>query len=696
MRTRPGILLLVVIASAALSAQAPAPTPVQGGQQPVFRAGANLVRVDMYATQQGVAVEDLRQDEVEVLEDGVPQAIDTFEFVKVQPAGPQETRREPGSVQQMRDMAREARARVFVIFLDTYHTQPEGSANMRTPLVRFLDRILGEDDLVALIAPQMAVTSLTFGRKTQVISDIVNGEWWGQRDTLLKDAKEVLYEACYPPPNRPTIDDRGNVQEGIAAEMIARRRERLTMDSLEALVVHLRGLREERKAVITVTEGWRLFTEDSRLTRVGRRDELPGPPPFGVQGGQVALPTSGGGTLNYTECEADRASLATMDNSRRIIDIGEEASRGNVSFYPVYARGLVSFDSPIGPTFPPSPIQDRATLSARQGSMRDLAAFTDGTAIINTNQIDAALTRIANDLSSYYLFSYYSTNTRLDGRFREITVRVKRPGVQVRARRGYRGMTAAELTGFTPPGGAAGPAASAITVPINPRASFRVRTSGWTTTAGATPTAAAPTAVVWLVGELDAATRRELAWTAGAKADISVVSATGTEIATTSVEIPATDAGFTLRLPVAGGVAPGEYAIRVRVQPAADGALPVSDTVRLIVPAAAAVVGEPLLWRRGPSTGPRFVATADPRFRRSERIRLELPTVSEAAATARMLDRLGRPMQVPVQVTTRADASGQFRWIVAEAVLAPLAAGDYAIEVTLGDSRQVGAFRVIP
>ena len=47
--------------------------------------------------------------------------------------------------------------------------------------------------------------------------------------------------------------------------MIERRRERMTFDALEDLVVHLRGIREERKAVLTVTEGWRVFAENRRL-----------------------------------------------------------------------------------------------------------------------------------------------------------------------------------------------------------------------------------------------------------------------------------------------------------------------------------------------------------------------------------------------------------------------------------------------
>ena len=50
---------------------------------------------------------------------------------------------------------------------------------------------------------------------------------------------------------------------GIAAEMIGRRRERLALDAIEDLIVHLRGIREERKAVLTVSEGWEMLRGES-------------------------------------------------------------------------------------------------------------------------------------------------------------------------------------------------------------------------------------------------------------------------------------------------------------------------------------------------------------------------------------------------------------------------------------------------
>ena len=45
--------------------------------------------------------------------------------------------------------------------------------------------------------------------------------------------------------------------------------------------------------------------------------------------------------------------------------------------------------------------------------------------------------QIIRDASAYYLVGYNSTQAPTDGKFHEIKVRVKRPGVQVRARKGY-------------------------------------------------------------------------------------------------------------------------------------------------------------------------------------------------------------------------------------------------------------------
>jgi hypothetical protein len=226
---------------------------------------------------------------------------------------------------------------------------------------------------------------------------------------------------------------------------------------------------------------------------------------------------------------------------------------------------------------------------------------------------------------------------------------------------------------------------------LNARSTFRVRPSVWARRDG---DGVAGTA--WVVGELDYRTRKELGWTAGAEAEVTVVGADGTQMSDSRVSVPAGQGTFGVRVLDTGSLAPGEYAVRVRLRAESDSDLAVTDTVRLIVPQRPAGLGEAVIWRRGPTTGPQYVRTADPRFQRSERMRLELATNADGAATARMLDRTGKPLQVPISVTQRADGADGLRWIVADATLAPLAPGDYAVEVALGETTQVTAFRVVP
>ncbi len=684
MRTRLSVFLSALSAAAVLAAQG---NQAPRESQATFRTGANYVRVDLYAMQDGMPVQDIRREEVEVLEDGVPQAVEDFEHVLVRPAGTQETAaREPDGLRDSREAAADPRARVFVIFLDTYHTQLEGSANVRRPLIRFLERVLGPDDLVALMTPEMAGSDITLGRKTTVISNLLSEEWWGRRArTADEDPKEILYKAC------------GSRMSQSFAEVIARRREKLTLDAFEDLMTHLGGLRDERKAVVVVTEGWMLFRPNPALTRPNSQVG-PAPPPIGRPPVTPPSERSGAGVLDQSsliECEADRNALANVDHDARLREITDDANRGNVTFYPVHARGLVVFDAPIGPEKPPPLEVDSANLRTRIDSMRALAVDTDGEALVNTNNLEGGLKRIADDLSSYYLLGYYSTNTKLDGRFRSITVRVKRPGIRVRARRGYRGRTAEELVGtassVADPGRDAVVSALNRVAGINARSAFRIRPSSWARADGA-----AVAGAVWIVGELDYRTRKELAWTAGAEAEIVVVGVDGTQLLNRTIAVPAAAASFGIQIPETGALAPGDYAVSVRLRPESGSDLVLTDTIRVSVPDRAVPLGEAVMWRRGPSTGPQYMRTADPRFQRNERLRLESATAAEGPATARVLDRSGKPIQIPVQVTSRTDAASGLRWLVADATLAPLAAGDYAVEVKLGDATQVTGFRIIP
>jgi hypothetical protein len=117
----------------------------------------------MYASRDGVPITDLQPEEVEVLEDGRPQTIRAFEHVAVPSGGPEATRGEPNSIRASQQMAADPRARVFVLFLDSYHMDAQTAQQARVPVRQFLEEALGPDDLVAVATPEMSVGD-TFSR----------------------------------------------------------------------------------------------------------------------------------------------------------------------------------------------------------------------------------------------------------------------------------------------------------------------------------------------------------------------------------------------------------------------------------------------------------------------------------------------------------------------------------------------------
>ena len=270
--------------------------------------------MDLFAVRDGAAVDDLRQDELQLLEDGVPQTIESFEHVAVAPGSP--------------------RSRVFVVFVDTYHTTIEDESSARLPLVRMLDRLLDRDDLVG--AHDAGAGRRRFsrsGRKAEVLSDLMQADWaWARRGRRrAPGSKEVLYDQCF--------DSTRAADRARGAEMKARWREETTFGALDDLVAHLGTLREERKAVLTISDGWQLFTASRTLgepddDKSSRSDRLRR---FGDRGSVQGSPAT---PVMRVECEADRRRLAMVDNSQHLRDLTEAANRANVSFYSaVRARG---------------------------------------------------------------------------------------------------------------------------------------------------------------------------------------------------------------------------------------------------------------------------------------------------------------------------------------------------------------------
>jgi VWFA-related protein len=680
-------LLMLAWAAVTLGAQQPEQ------ERPRFRAGANLVRVDAYISKDGAALTDLKADELDVFEDDKPQKLESLELIQARGPIPQSERINPTTVRDMRQDVADS-ARTFTLFFDRFHVSVAGAYHANKPVIATLDQVIGQDDMVGVMTPEMSPTSITYSRRTSNIERYLTDSWaWGIKDQVntFSPMEQAIHD-CYP-------------NSSIADMMIARLREQQTLDALGGLVTHLDGLRPERKFVLVFTEGWPLYQRSEQLGRP-LNDAVPGQDPLRVDPGtgRIATPgapdTARGMTTSFQACERQRVMLAFIDHQVEFRELLQRANRANVSFYPIDARGLIVFDQPTRFDLPPS--VDAAFLRKRHEDLHMMALQTDGVAVLNnTNDIAGAMRRILADLGSYYLLSYYSSNTKLDGRFRRIRLEVTRDGAEVRARPGYLAPTESEAraggsiperpansrSGPTPPPTVAR-ALDAI-APGRGNLPVRIQASGARSSIRA-------------VVEIDAATAKLPEWISGGTLRLVIDPERGTTAATQT--ITAAIQPGQRSIPIGGTdapLAPGRYSVRAELTPKA-GRLPIQVTTFATVPAESAEVGTgALALRRGPSTGLAYVPTADPRFRRTERLRVEVPLMGEGhTGTARLLTRDGHAMPLVATYTTRVDGDRNLTLGVAEIGLAPLAAGEYVLELTLtkGPTPDVVAygFRIVP
>lgn len=644
-------------------------------QLPRFRAGANLVRVDAYVSLDGKAVTDLQPEDLLVFEDDKPQRIEDFKLIEARPPNPQSERTDPTNARDMHQEANDA-ARVFTLFFDRVHVSLSGSYHAKKPIVETLDRVIGPDDLVGVMTPEMSPSAITYSRRTSSIERMVTDTWhWGVKDrSTAESPRERAIRECYP-------------GSSIADEMITRLRERATLDALDRLVTHLEGLRPERKFVMVFTEGWPLYKQSDTLAA----GNAPSPGGVGIDprtgriSGSTPIDSSRDDSRSLESCDRERVMLAFIDHEVQFRELLQRANRANVSFYPIDARGLIVFDQPTRFDVPPS--VDAAWLRDRHENLRMMATQTDGVAVLdNTNDIAGAMQKIFADVGSYYLFSYYSSNPKLDGRFRRIRVEVKRDNVDVRARPGYLAPTEAEAraAGAVPerPAGsrpAPPPSVTRALDAIAPgRGNLPVRIQ-----------AAGGRGLIRAVVELDAATAKLPEWLTGGTLRLTVEpehgsgSTPGSPPQTMTVAIEPGQRSIAVDATNSPLVA-GRYSVRAELTPRA-GRMPIQVTTFVTVPPDTAVVGTgALALRRGPSTGLAYVPTADPRFRRTERLRIEVPLADAAIeGTGRMLTREGAAMPLVVTYSTRVDDATRQTLGVAEVALAPLAAGEYVLELSL-------------
>ena len=414
---------------AAQGGQQGTPPPASGqqasGQAPAgqgdttFRSGINFVTVDTYVSDnKGQPVTDLKQSDFQITEDNKPQTIEQFRLIHVdgnpKPGDPplQEIRNRDD---EEREAARDD-TRVFVIFLDDYHTRLGSSLAVRNPLSEFIQNQMKPLDLVAVMYPLTPVFDIDFTRNhAKIINAIQRFE--GRK---YRYEPRNLFEQQY---------------ERAPTEIVEQIRNQVVMTALRGLAVRLGSIREGRKSVIYVSEGFQamlppqLRNADASMGKFGN-------------------PAANSPMVGENDPREQTAQVfAQSDLYSQLKEVFIAATRNNTAIYTVDPRGLATnefdIDEAVGPQ------QDQSMLQASTDTLRVIADETDGRAIVGRNDLAKGLQQAMQDSTSYYLLGYTSAAAPTDGKFHQIKVQLsaqaRRRGLQIRARRGYWAATVADI-----------------------------------------------------------------------------------------------------------------------------------------------------------------------------------------------------------------------------------------------------------
>ena len=399
----------LVLVTMTLAAQT---TPVQDvgdeEQRPTFRADVTLVTTDVVVRdERGQFIADLRREEFEVLEDGVPQELGSLVLVhggrvfNLHAPPPPPT--EEGLILPPARPTSDTAGRVFLLFVDDLHMDFRNTMRVRDIFRQILTTLVHEGDLFGIVStgPSSLAIDMTYDRRK--LEDAIN---------------RITGHAM-----RPSEIIQGPMGGEGPAEV--RYRAQTAFATAYQILEKLEQVTNRRKAFVYVSNGYDFnpFSEDrekwnrSRGGLADPNNENENDPSY--QGGR--------GLRNRTE-------FSEADLVRELGELTRVANRANATFYTIDPRGMTAgadLDEGV------DPIVWNTFVRNTQDSLRVLAEETGGIAVVNENFIGDALKRIDAETSDYYVLGFYSNNPDPQRRVRRIEVKVNRPDLEVWSRREY-------------------------------------------------------------------------------------------------------------------------------------------------------------------------------------------------------------------------------------------------------------------
>jgi VWFA-related protein len=423
-------VLLATLLIAASPQQVPPPAAPQ-----TFRSGAQIVEVDVRVLgKDGKFVTDLALPDFEITEDGVPQKIQSVVLIgqDAAPAAPLA----PAPLAPLAPnapaapLAPPARSagQTWVFVFDTAHLSPGGLQRTRDAVVKFIAEKFRQGDTGGVL----------------VDGKMVNNRLTTDREELRRAAESV------------------KLPGELRSRQLELREWPRFQDELEAL----RVARNDREALQNAIS--RACTDDPSRCRQaetevrGKASRLAGDYRLAARQSMRVVDVLSNGLARLPGPKTIVFLSEGFVVEEQVSDLRQavgQAARAGAHFYTVDARGLNRgsgaeiIDQPLAGN--PSGAPGRFDMQS--DGTNSLAVDTGGFAIRNENNFGRALDEIQRDAGTYYVVGYTPAKETFDGKYRAISVKVSRPGVKVRARRGYLALAPATLLRPAPAAGAGSP-----------------------------------------------------------------------------------------------------------------------------------------------------------------------------------------------------------------------------------------------
>jgi VWFA-related protein len=400
---RATLLTLVLLLTIASPGQQQQSVPVIQDTGTKFTTEANLVIVDVTVKdpKTGQPIEGLKAGDFTLLEDNKPQKISTFEFQKlaIEPEPPEP----PPSLEDQRALPEDPKTtitvpsrnqiqyhdkRLIVLFFDFSNMGIPEQLRAQDAALHYINTQMTESDLMAILTFTTAVQVKTdFTANRDQLTDIVKAFPIG----MMSEMADVA----------DTGDD--NEQDTGAAFVADETEFNIfnTDQKLAAIEDAVKKLAQlpEKKVLVYITNG---------ISKTGVENQ---------------------------------AQLEASINA---------AVRANVAIYPIDARGLMA-DPPGGGASKAASRgtgiyngsaynSQRAAVNDSQETLSTLASETGGKVFLDSNDLSLGIVQAKNQFQSYYILGYYTTNSKQDGKYRNINVKLnKNIAAKLEFRHGYYG-----------------------------------------------------------------------------------------------------------------------------------------------------------------------------------------------------------------------------------------------------------------